>query len=674
MNRAGLRQTWPVGATGGLDLRRNHVPALDGIRAFAIAAVLAYHLGVGWAGGGFIGVDVFFVLSGFLITSLLVNERSTSGAIRLGAFWGRRARRLLPALLLVLGAVALYTTLGGSGINPQVVRGDALSALLYVANWHFIATNNAYFSHFALPSPLEHTWSLAIEEQFYVVWPVLLLGFSRLGGRRSRSFTMTATAILAAASVADMAWLAHRAPDVSRAYFGTDTRAFELMIGALLAMCLPNWQKASARAVRFIRDAGIGSACLLVVGCAVLGGPPRWMFDGGFVAVAILTAVLIASVCLSNRGFVARFLCWKPVRWVGTVSYGLYLWHWPVFVVLTQQSTGWPGWTVDMVRVALTVGIATVSFYVVEQPIRRMHRLPLRGLLGISAAFGGAISVVLVLATIPTATAGADEPPPVQPPTDPAATIAKVPTHADPLRVLLIGDSVMMYTSTGLSYALKSTGEAQVDSIAFPGWGLTTDPYWKNRLRVAISQFKPDVVVGTWAWDWVTVGSRPAYYRNLLDQALADDILAPGNGVQGLVFLQFPQSTKSYNTKSPATGGRRVYLNASITTWNAIAASEATRHPRSVSYLPVATALERDNQVTSWLPDAQGRWTRVRSTDGVHFCPAGTARYTEAVMAYVQGPWHLATPRPGWWRGPWIRAGLYRSPPGQCPSDQPPNA
>ena len=171
---------------GKIELRRHHLPALDGLRAVAVCAVMAYHLGFGWAGGGYLGVDLFFVLSGFLITSLLIEERSTTGTVSLRRFWSRRARRLFPALLMMLGAVGFYASLGGPGVNPTTLRGDFVATLFYFANWHFIAAHNSYFAQFLAPSPLEHTWSLAIEEQFYLAWPPLLLLFAKVGGRNWR--------------------------------------------------------------------------------------------------------------------------------------------------------------------------------------------------------------------------------------------------------------------------------------------------------------------------------------------------------------------------------------------------------------------------------------------------------------------------------------------------------
>ncbi|MGH9206800.1 MAG: acyltransferase family protein, partial [Acidimicrobiales bacterium] len=240
----------------GPALRRQHLPALDGLRAIAVAAVIVYHFNFGWAAGGYLGVDLFFVLSGFLITGLLIEERMATGGISLPRFWARRARRLFPALLVVLGAIVLYAVAGGPNIDPNALRGDVLGTLFYVANWHFIAVDNPYFAPFATPSPLEHTWSLAIEEQFYVVWPLVVLLLAKLGGRDWRRFTMVSTVVLALASVVDMAMRAHGSGDVSRAYFGTDSRAFELMVGAFLALWMEGPRRLPDGALRVLRGVG----------------------------------------------------------------------------------------------------------------------------------------------------------------------------------------------------------------------------------------------------------------------------------------------------------------------------------------------------------------------------------------------------------------------------------
>ena len=226
-------------------------PALDGLRAVAVAAVIAYHLGYPWARGGYLGVDTFFVLSGYLITSLLLTEARAEGRIDLPTFWVRRARRLLPALLLVLAVIAIYGAWSTPTDAQAALRADGLFALFYSANWHFIADNNSYFDLFAAPSLLEHTWSLAIEEQFYLVWPLVVAACLRIGrGRRTLVVVVATCAALGSAAL-----MAALADDATRAYFGTDTRVHSLLIGALLAVLLA--RRANVQSSRPVAYAGV---------------------------------------------------------------------------------------------------------------------------------------------------------------------------------------------------------------------------------------------------------------------------------------------------------------------------------------------------------------------------------------------------------------------------------
>src|SRR5262245_14814228 len=212
-------------------------PALDGVRALAVSAVLLFHGGVGALRGGFLGVDAFFVLSGFLITSLLLAERARHGRIKLSAFWVRRARRLLPALLVLLVVVVAAFRSVLAGTEVMLLRGDALAALGYIANWRMIYRGSDYFAQNASPSPLQHTWSLGIEEQFYLLWPVLMVAVLGLAARRSRAALLAVTLAGATASAIAAAML-YGPLDSNRAYFGTDARAQALLVGALLAVML----------------------------------------------------------------------------------------------------------------------------------------------------------------------------------------------------------------------------------------------------------------------------------------------------------------------------------------------------------------------------------------------------------------------------------------------------
>jgi peptidoglycan/LPS O-acetylase OafA/YrhL len=357
------------GARGADDGHRH--PGLDGLRGLAIVAVVVFHGGVGFAGGA-LGVDLFLVLSGYLITTLLVRELRGSGRVDLGGFWVRRLRRLLPALLVVVTVVAVHGALVGGG-DPAALRGDALATLGYVANWRFALADGGYFAAFGAPSPLRHAWSLAVEEQWYLLWPPALWGLWRLLGRRPALLT----AALLALAGASAGLMARWADDLDRVHYGTDTRAQGLLVGAALAVWLHHrpvgsWVAASRRRAAL---AAAPALVLVLVAFVVAGGTEPWLYRGGHLAFAGLSAVVLLGALLP--GPVRRGLSLRPLRWLGAVSYGLYLWHWPIFVWLTPSNVGLDRWPLFAVRVAVSLGLAVASARWVERPFRRRHARPL---------------------------------------------------------------------------------------------------------------------------------------------------------------------------------------------------------------------------------------------------------------------------------------------------------
>ncbi len=355
---------------------QRYMPGLDGLRALAVLAVLAYHLDIGWAQGGLLGVGIFFTLSGYLITDLLL-EQWVKGGIRLGDFWLRRARRLLPALFVVLIAVTAWVTLlEPSELEP--LRGAVASAAGYVSNWWMIFQEVPYADRFGPPSPLGHLWSLAIEEQFYLVWPfVLLLGlrFVREPVKRSRVRLRlaAATLVLAAASAVLMAMLYQPGLDSIRVYDGTDTRAFGLLIGAALAMVWPARRLVlpiAASARRLLDRAGL--ACLVVIAVLIWRTDyfTAFLYPYGLVLLSVATALLIPALAHPATRL-GRAFGWQPVRWIGVRSYGIYLWHFPVIALTTPLPD--PGF--ELGRAALqtlaTFVLAALSWRWVEDPIRR---------------------------------------------------------------------------------------------------------------------------------------------------------------------------------------------------------------------------------------------------------------------------------------------------------------
>jgi peptidoglycan/LPS O-acetylase OafA/YrhL len=366
-----------------------HVDALDGIRAVAVLAVLFFHQGLSWAGGGFLGVEAFFVLSGFLITSLLVTEWHGSGRISLRHFWARRARRLLPALFVVVAVCAVYERVAGPTRAVPDFGADVLATALYVANWHQIWTGSGYFAQTGLVSPLQHTWSLAIEEQFYLIWPLVVVFL--VGLTRNVRVLFGITVVGAIASALEMAWLygAHGA-GLNRVYYGTDTRAQALLAGAALAMAVhlraSGYTGPNHRRLRPALPAAIGVLGIagLLATMDLARATSTWLFRGGFLAVDASVLAIIIAVTSPSPVFspARRLLETWPLRKLGLISYGVYLWHFPLFLWLTTQSTGLGGAALLALRFGSTLVVSVVSYVVIEQPIRtrRVHGWQLRAL------------------------------------------------------------------------------------------------------------------------------------------------------------------------------------------------------------------------------------------------------------------------------------------------------
>ena len=509
-------------APRGRPISFGFVPALDGMRAIAVFGVMLYHGGAPGVGGGFLGVNVFFVLSGFLITSLLLGEWTTRLTIRLGEFWARRARRLLPALLVLLVGVAIYAKVFASPGQFPNLRLDTLSSLFYVANWHLIFAGSSYFDQ-TVTSPLAHMWSLAIEEQFYIVWPPVVLVLLRLGAklRPSRQLWPVLAVAIAGAlgSALWMRFLFLHGASVTRLYEGTDTRSQDILVGAVLATALAMWARArralpaqpvpDGRSVgRFDRvHPAVGTAgvvtprphrrdlhrrrgpslkpitaweiaspamrgFLQLVGFAALAsgaylwsrltGPSSWLFEGGFFAFAILVALVIFCVITAQAAPLSRALGNRVFRYLGKISYGTYLWHFPLFALFSAERVHLYGLPLLAVRIGITLLVATGSYYLVEQPIRRGRVRSFsewRAWLLTSFAFLGVVSVT-VATTLPTA-AGAVGTGHVPAPSRSASS-------GPPVTVTLFGDS-LAFTA---GFALSTPGVASAYDVQFHAGGL----------------------------------------------------------------------------------------------------------------------------------------------------------------------------------------------------------
>ncbi len=489
-----------------------HVPALDGLRGLAVAGVLLFH--GGHLSGGFLGVDAFFVLSGFLITSLLLVEARDHGRIALGAFWARRARRLLPALTCVLAAVAVYAWLLAKPDELATIRGDALATIGYFANWRAIAISRDYWALFRNPSPLEHTWSLAIEEQFYIVWPLLvaLLVRGRPGPLAARRILVSASVL----ALASLAWtvVIFDPANTTRVYYGTDTRVASILVGAALAALLARRGPTTGRGSRLALEvAALAALALLATAWTRVSGSSDVLYRGGLFVGAVATALVIAAVVHPRPGPVGRLLSFRPLCALGLVSYGVYLWHWPIYVVLDQERTHLGGWPLLGVRIAVTLAVAIVSYRAVEHPIRR-------GTARVFSARRPALVFTSVLVTavalvfaVFVSTAGA--------PPAPRVVVADqirrvVPVRAGPHavripRVLVVGNSIALYGADEGFKRLHTVPRLDVLNLGSIGCRLlpeesrtkyTSGDTYVSQARVcldnwayAVSVYRPDVVM-----------------------------------------------------------------------------------------------------------------------------------------------------------------------------------
>lgn len=494
------------------------------MRALAVAAVLAFH--DGRLRGGFLGVSTFFTLSGFLITRLLLGERRIADRISLRRFYVRRIRRLLPAALVGLVVAAAVTAALHDAQTSRAFRFDSLAAIANVANWRFLWSGRAYADLFATPSALQHYWSLSVEEQFYLVLAPVIAGVLALA--RGRRLVIGAfLSLLATASFVD-GWFSV-AHGVDRAYYGTDTRALEFLVGAVLAVVMARRSlgRLSSRVV-----ACVGPVALigLAWGSTQARVTDSGLFRGGLLAYALGGCALLLAACVPGP---VRALCsWAPLRHLGRISYGVYVYHWPLFLWLTPARTGLGPLALTAVRVATTLAVATVSFVFLEQPIREGRRRVPGGrwvvaptavaAVVLSALVVGVLAPEPAVTFAPTRSAASilSELPRIAatPSTSAPASVPAVPAAATAVhRVFVVGDSVALTLGRGIErWGTKhgvyvwnggALGCTLLEGVPVRGyWGVQTRPVDSCRTHetfpAAIEKFDPDVVVVLYgAWD-----------------------------------------------------------------------------------------------------------------------------------------------------------------------------
>ena len=659
---------------------------------------MGVHSGVWLTAGGFFILDSFFALSGFLITSLLIVEWRTTGAVKLAAFWSRRARRLLPGLfVMLLGVAVIYGLFVPAGTYPTL-RGDALSALFYFANWHYIAAGSNYFNQTGLPSPLIHTWSLAVEEQFYLVWPLVFLGvFAIWKSVRALLILAVVGVVLSAFEMA----LLFNHTDITRLYFGTDTHAQSVLVGVALAAGLAlwterrrpgheqDWQARTRWATRLLTVLGVAGIAGSAVLYSSVNSSDAFTYRGGFLLAALAASAVLVSVSCAQFSLVARVLSWRVLTFFGRISYGMYLWHLPLFFFINHARTGLSGWPLLVVRVVPTVAVATASFYLVERPIRRgTFFSSLRGLAA-SVPAVGVVAVAIILATAPASVSVAGGV--VAHGTVPAThdgTVVPAAYRHDPVRVLLVGDSQAVTLGIGLQTALHAdpakydnmdvldegilgcgvadgTTAIAKGALFLVGWPCTPYPgrgnctpggkyggaqdvpcqTWTAAWAAWVQEMKPNVVVllagGGEVLDRIYDGRLTnildpkfaAYVKSQLERAVA---IATAGGAR-MVFETKPcQSTGEQPDGDPwpEDSPRRQQV------YNTLLRQVAAAHPGQVYVQDLNSYVCPGGQFSQ---DLHG--VPVRESDGVHFAYGepgeGGAYLAPAILPYWEALGHL---------------------------------
>lgn len=635
---------------------RERLRGLDGLRALAVGGVLAFH--DDRLSGGFLGVDLFFALSGFLITTLIIDELVDNDRLDLIGFWGRRLRRLLPAVMVLLVVTVVVLRLIAEPGEWIVARHDAPWAQFYAANWHQIADGTGYWDAFAPPSAFEHLWSLAIEEQFYLVWPVVLWA----AWRWRRALGVTALTGVAFVGSATAMIVLFDGGDPTRVYMGTDTRVFSLLAGAIVA--LPAVRSSIARFLERIRGCAEPIAAtllmLLLASWFLIDGSNDWLFRGGLVGHSIVAAMVVVSVPVID-GRLASVLSTRPLEYVGRLSYALYLWHWPVFIYCSPERMDTDGWRLTLLRLSATLVFSMTSYHLIEQTIRHRARWAhgRGGRRALVTSTVGAIAVWLVV-TVPATTNAVDDvaiasavatttsaPETSVPNLTNEPTTTLVRDFGPPIRsVYYLGDSVAFDMWPGVEAALRATG-LEARSGAFGGVGLIPEspgPTPIEALRLTLDDVHPDLlIVQLSVWDARQPGDvQRAVLEELRLLAVERD--------QRVLLLSFP-------TFSPER------TEAGQEALETIAIATAAASPDLFRYADQTSAL---GEVFDVDIDDDGNPERKR--DGIHVCPTGALR---SALWLVN---HLATNYAGvvpaasdeWVLGSWSTDIRYDSPPGAC--------
>ncbi len=632
---------------------RQHLPGLDGLRALAVIGVLAFH--DNRLNGGFLGVDLFFALSGFLITTLLIDELQRTNTIDLIGFWGRRLRRLLPAVMVLLVVVVVFFRLFADTGQWIIARNDVVWSQFYMANWHQIYSGSGYWDAFAAPSAFEHLWSLAIEEQFYLVWPILVIVAWRIGRARGLA---TLTCIGIVASFITMLAI-YNGGDPTRVYMGTDTRSFSLLCGAFVA--LPAIRKVITTGIQKFRTiASVLTAVLIVVigfMWFVVDGQSQWLFRGGLFAHSIASALLAVLVSSSSSKLSAVF-SWRPLAYIGRLSYALYLWHWPVFIFCTRDRLDVNDLGLTAIRLAITFALSIASYFFVEQPIRHRAKWA-HGSKGrrIFVATSLAAIVIWALIIVPETTnkVNADaltsavattiaQPSPQLTTTTTSTTLVQPKPVVSSLYYL--GDSVAYDMWPAFDAELKAAG-ITANSGAFGGVGIVPTDVNTTPLRSLATELDHHnsdlLILQLSVWDAQQDENKQQVALEDLAKFVADRNLQ-------LVFVSFPSIAADRSEPG------QISLEDK-------ARAIADQSDGSIVYLDQHSVLG-----DVFTLDIDGDGNPERKRDGIHVCPTGALRSAQWLIQELSTRFEGIVPPidDTWVTGEWAKDSRYDSPPGAC--------
>lgn len=633
--------------------RLPYVGALDGLRAVCLLAVLCYHGTFAWAPGGFLGVSTFFTLSGFLITALMIVELRDTGTVALGRFWAARARRLLPAAGLTLLLVVAFARLGASSTQLSGLRQDLWASFGLSINWRLALSGRAYGGYASAASPVQHLWSLAVEEQFYLVLPVVVLGAVAVGrrtGRPARVVLGWAAAALAVVSTAALVASVGSDGEVTWAYYATHTRAAELLVGVALA-CVAHHLVRWRHRQRVLPVVGVLAAAGLVAAWALVDQTDRALYTGGLGLYALASAAVIASALYPSP--VSAVLDTRPLRAVGKISYGAYLYHWPLFSWLDRERVGFGGYPLFALQVAVTLGLAWLSATYVEQPIRRARLLAhVRppALLAVVAA-GLLLTVAVPWRTTDTGSSG------VEVATGrrveaagPAAPAAVAPPDTDPAtpevrRLLLVGDSIPQQLAPYVAGALP---HVDVRWIGAPGIGPLSDQgAIVGEVERAVEEIDPDMVVVHFAGSYLDHqdGARPFVTADGTEVADDTDAMVEAWAGQSRRIVDAARSRG-------ATVLWGLIPTVDPGNWFHFLADTVDRLNAAYRALPGVTVLDwhaltaaPDGSFTDTMADPEGTTAPGRADDGLHFTAFGNSILAATVAEQVAA-WEGRSPTP----------------------------